>query len=110
MGRGTNNTSIASQNLTATIGRNTLFGIVASSIQIATRFVTIPVVIAHLGLDGYGIWSIIMTAAAYMRFGSVGVKSAFQKYVAEATGRGDFGKTNKLLTTGTAAILMLSLI
>ena len=68
---------------------------------------TIPIVIAHLGLGGYGIWSIIMTTAAYMRFGSVGIKSAFQKYVAEATGNGDFETANKLLSTGCAAMLVL---
>jgi O-antigen/teichoic acid export membrane protein len=50
-----------------------------------------------------------MATAAYMRFGSIGVKSAFQKYVAEATGNGDFEKTNKLLSTGCAILLSLSL-
>ena len=64
---------LASQvGLAAAIGRNTAFGAVAGVVQVATRFVTIPIVIAHLGLGGYGIWSIIMTAAAYMRFGSIG--------------------------------------
>ena len=87
-------------NLAASIGRNTLFGVVARATQVATRLVTVPIVIFHLGLGGYGIWSIIMTTAAYMRFGSIGVKSAFQKYVAEATGNGDFETTNKLLSTG----------
>ncbi len=92
------------------IGKNTLFGIVASVFQIGTRFVTVPLVISHLGLGGYGIWSIIMTAASYMRFGSVGLKSAFQKYVAEATGNGNYEHANQLLSTGSAAMLVLSLI
>jgi O-antigen/teichoic acid export membrane protein len=96
-------------NLAASIGRNTLFGVVARVTQVATRLVTVPIVIAHLGLGGYGIWAIIMTTAAYMRFGSIGVKSAFQKYVAEATGKGDFETTNKLLSTGCAIMLLLSL-
>jgi O-antigen/teichoic acid export membrane protein len=91
-----------------TIGRNTVFGVISRFAQVATRLVTIPIVIAHLGLGGYGIWSIIMTTAAYMRFGSVGIKSAFQKYVAEATGNGDFETANKLLSTGCAAMLALS--
>jgi len=98
-----------SKNLAATIGRNTFFGVVAKVAQVATRLVTVPVVIAHLGLGGYGIWSIIMTTAAYMRFGSIGIKSAFQKYVAEATGKGDFERANKLLSTGCAIMLVLSL-
>ena len=91
------------------IGKNTVFGIVASAVQIGTRFITIPVVIYHLGLGGYGIWSIIMATAGYMRFGSAGIKSAFQKYVAEATGTGDFDTANKLLSTGSISMLLLSL-
>ena len=96
-------------NLAASIGRNTFFGVVARMAQVSTRLVTVPVVIAHLSLGGYGIWSILMTTAAYMRFGSIGVKSAFQKYVAEATGNGNFETTNKLLSTGCAVMLVLSL-
>jgi len=102
-------TETSHRKLAASIGRNTIFGVVARVVQVATRLITIPVVIAHLGLGGYGIWSIVMTTAAYMRFGSIGVKSAFQKYVAEATGNGDFDRANKLLSTGSAIMLVLSL-
>src|SRR5208282_5903448 len=94
--------------LAATIGRNTVFGVIANAAQVLTRLVTVPIVITHLGLGGYGIWSIIMTAAAYMRFGSVGIKSAFQKYVAEATGTGNYEQANRLLSTGSAAMFILS--
>src|SRR5579862_8882282 len=98
------------RHLAATIGKNTLFGIIASGAQIGTRFITIPVVIHHLGLGGYGIWSIIMAMAAYMRFGSAGIKSAFQKYVAEATGTGDFETANYLLSTGSITMLAVSVV
>ena len=97
------------RDLAATIGKNTIFGIVASGVQIATRLISVPVVIHYLGLGGYGIWSIIMVTAAYMRFGTAGIKSAFQKYVAEATGSGDFEKANKLVSTGSLSMLLLSL-
>jgi O-antigen/teichoic acid export membrane protein len=99
---------VQGRSLAHTVGRNTVFGVIARFAQVATRLITIPIVIAHLGLGGYGIWSILMTTAAYMRFGSVGVKSAFQKYVAEATGNGDYEKANTLLSTGCAAMLVLS--
>ena len=94
--------------MAASIGRNTIFGIGSNIAQIGTRLFTVPIVIAHLGLDGYGIWAIIMTTAGYMRFGSVGIKSAFQKYVAEATGSGDYEKANRLLSTGSVLMLVLS--
>src|SRR5438445_7626408 len=64
------NIPASSQNLANTIGRNTVFGIVASVAQMGTRLVTVPIVIGYLGLDGYGIWSVILTTAAYMRRGS----------------------------------------
>jgi O-antigen/teichoic acid export membrane protein len=99
----------ADRHLAAAIGKNTLFGIVSSAVQVGTRFVMVPVVIYHLGLDGYGIWAVVMAAAGYMRFGSAGLKSAFQKYVAEATGTGDFQTANELLSTGSISMLSLSL-
>ncbi|HVB85951.1 MAG TPA: oligosaccharide flippase family protein [Candidatus Dormibacteraeota bacterium] len=95
-------------NLTASVGKNTAYGIIASLFQVGTRLVTIPIVIYHLGLAGYGIWSIIMTAAMYMRFGSSGIKSAFQKYVAEATGNEDYDAASRLLSTGSAAMAIVS--
>jgi O-antigen/teichoic acid export membrane protein len=94
--------------LATAIGKNTIFGVISKLAQIATRLLTVPIVISHLGLDGYGIWAIIVTASAYMRFGSIGVKSAFQKYVAEATGNGDYETANKLLSTGAAALAVFS--
>jgi len=101
---------VSKHDLAATIGRNTVFGVIARIAQVATRLVTVPIVINHLGLGGYGIWSIIMTTGAYMRFGSVGVKSAYQKYVAEATGTGDFETTNKLLSTGCFIMFIMSVL
>ena len=95
-------------NLAASIGTNTLFGMMSTFAQIATRLVTVPVVIHYLGLEGYGIWNIIMTTATYMRFGAVGVKTAYQKYVAEATGNGDYETANKLLSTGSAVMVCFS--
>jgi O-antigen/teichoic acid export membrane protein len=96
--------------LAGVIGRNTLFGVLASVVQVGTRLVTVPIVIHHLGLGGYGIWNVIMATATYMRFGSVGVKTAYQKYVAEATGNGDYEMANNLLSTGSAVMLVISVI
>jgi len=98
------------RHLAAMIGKGAMFGMVASAAQIVTRLVSVPVVIHHLGLGGYGIWSVIMVTAAYMRFGSAGIKSAFQKYVAEATGSGDYHKANQLVSTGAISILALSIV
>ena len=98
------------QNIAASVGKGTFFGILSNLVMVATRFITVPIVIHYLGLGGYGIWNIIMTTAAYMRFGSAGIKSAYQKYVAEATGDGNYERANKLLSTGSVVVLVLSII
>jgi O-antigen/teichoic acid export membrane protein len=102
-------TVLRGRELGSTISKNTLFGVLANVVRVGTRFVTIPIVIYHLGLDGYGIWAIIMTITSYMRFGTAGAKSAFQKYVAEATGNGDYEHANRLVSTGMALMLAISL-
>ena len=94
--------------LAATIGKSAFFGVLSNAAQILTRLLTVPLVIHYLGLDGYGIWSIIMVTAAYMRFGTAGVKSAFQKYVAEATANGQFRTASRLLSTGGLCLLVIS--
>lgn len=96
--------------LALAIGKGTVSGIAASATQVITRLITVPIVIHHLGLGGYGIWSIIMATFTYMRFGTAGVKSAFQKYVAEATCTGDFERASKLVSTGSMSILALSIV
>jgi len=96
--------------LTASIGKNTLFGVGGNLVHILARIIVVPVMIRHLGLDGYGIWAVLMSIAAYITLGGSGVKSAFQKYVAEATGTGDYDRASRLLSTGTFAVLALSLV
>ena len=98
------------RHLAASIGKNTIFGVLNSVVWAGTRLITVPIVISHLGLGGYGIWSIIMATGAYMRFGTAGIKSAFQKYVAEATGTGDYEKASRLVSTGSICILILSIL
>lgn len=96
--------------LAASIGKNTFFGVAGNVAHVLSRILLVPVAIRHLGLDGYGIWAVLMTIAAYITLGGSGVKSAFQKYVAEATGTGDFDRASRLLSTGTTAVLLLSLV
>lgn len=98
----------SSRALTASIGKNTLFGVGGNLVHVLARIIVVPIMIRHLGLDGYGIWAVLMSIAAYITLGGAGVKSAFQKYVAEATGTGDYDRASRLLSTGTFAVLVMS--
>ncbi len=88
------------------ISKNTGYGIISSIVRMGSRLVMIPIIISYLGLEGYGIWSIFMTLMAYMQLGITGAKSALQKYVAEATGTGDYNRSSRLLSTALIIIII----
>jgi len=90
------------------VSKGTLSGVFANLIRFGTRLVLVPVLISHLGLGGYGIWATLLVIASYLRFGSAGIKTCFQKYVAEAYATGNFDLVNQLLTTGTAIFVGIS--
>jgi O-antigen/teichoic acid export membrane protein len=90
------------------VSRGTLFGVAANLVRVGTRLLLVPIMIKHLGLGGFGIWSTLMVIAGYLRVGSSGIKVTFQKYVAEAFGSGDFLRANQLVTTGTVYFVAIS--
>lgn len=96
------------RSLARSISKGTFFSMVASLARFGSRLILIPIIIAHLGLGGYGIWATLMVIAGYLRFGNSGIKGTFQKYVAEATGNGNFERANQLLTTGTTLFVGIS--
>ncbi len=96
------------RSMAQSIGKGTVAGIFANLVRFGTRLVLVPILISHLGLGGYGIWATVLVIAGYLRFGSAGVKTCFQKYVAEAYAKGDYERANQLLTTGTAIFVAMS--
>lgn len=96
------------RSLARSISKGTLFSVFANLVRMGTRLVLVSIFISHLGLGGYGIWATLMVIAGYLRFGSGAVKATFQKYVAEASAKGDFEHANQLLTTGTAIFVAMS--
>jgi O-antigen/teichoic acid export membrane protein len=94
--------------LAQSMSKGTIFGVLANLVRYGTRLVLIPIIIAHLGLGGYGIWATLLVIAGYLRFGSSGIKATFQKYVAEAMGKGEFERANQLVTTGTIIFIGIS--
>ncbi|MFX0196651.1 MAG: lipopolysaccharide biosynthesis protein [Candidatus Hodarchaeota archaeon] len=92
-----------------TIGKNTLFSVVAKIIRVGIRMLMVPVVIHYIGLDGFGIWAVIAALASYMTLGVAGSGAALQKYVAESTGTGDFDRASSVLSVGGSLVFVFSI-
>lgn len=96
--------------LVESLSRNTFVSIFAQVTNIFIKAIMIPISIHYLGVAGFGIWSIITNVQNYFSLGGGGIGSAFQKYVAEATGTGDYDRASRLLSSGSIGVLTLSLI
>ena len=97
-------------NLVESLSRNTFVSIFAQVTNILIKAIMIPISIHYLGIAGFGIWSIITNVQNYFTLGGGGTGSAFQKYVAEATGTGDYDRASRLLSSGSLGVLFMSLL
>ena len=96
--------------LVASIGKNTFFGVAGNIVHVLARIMVVPVIIRRLGLDGYGIWAVLMAIAAYMTLGVRRHQIRVPKVCGGSNRHGDFDRASRLLSTGTAAVLLLSLV
>lgn len=97
-------------NLRKSIVSSTFFSISHKVVNVVVKAVLAPLIISHIGLDGFGVWSLLIAVANYPRFGIGGVNAAFQKYVSDSTASGDFARTSRLLTTGSLMVVGFTLL
>lgn len=67
---------------------------------LATRFFIPPFVLGHIGLKAYGLYGAIFVLVAYFGMSAIGFSSAYIKYVATLTAKGEVESANRLLSSG----------
>ena len=90
--------------------RNVGIDLISRAGYLVTRVFIPPFVLARIGLDAYGLWSTIFVFVVYAGATTVGVSSAYVKYVADYTARGESSKANALLSTGLMTVAVASAI
>lgn len=80
--------------------RNSLFAGVAEMWRILSRFILTPLIIAKLGMDGYGTWTILFTVCSYVDVFNMSFGFAFNKFAAEYDRKKDYATLSSLLSTG----------
>ncbi len=76
----------------------------------AITFVVTPILVAKLGDEGYGIWSIVMSFATYYSLVDLGLQSAATKYIAQFHAVEDWESANKVVVTSLAVCLILAVV
>jgi hypothetical protein len=88
-------------------GRNVMATIVARMVNMARGVCLVPFLLAHIGLEAYGIWTTIFILVTYVGLTTMGVSNVYIKYVAEFHAKREYDKANALLSTGLAVTIPL---
>jgi O-antigen/teichoic acid export membrane protein len=88
-------------------GRNVLATISARVVSLARGVLLVPFLLAHIGLQTYGIWTTIFILVSYVGVTTLGISNVYIKYVAEFHARREYDKANSLLSTGLAVTIPL---
>jgi O-antigen/teichoic acid export membrane protein len=87
-----------------TLGRNSVVGALAELWRIGSRFVLTPVVVAAIGFEGYGAWTLLFGVAAYVTMVNASFGVAYTKYTAECARTGEWDRLARILGSGVAGI------
>ncbi len=80
--------------------RNVFMTIAARVVNMTRGVVLVPFLLAHIGLQAYGIWTTAFILVSYIGITSMGFSSVYMKYAAEFQARREFDRLNALLSTG----------
>lgn len=87
--------------------RNVAMIIAARIVNMARGVLLVPFLLAHIGLQAYGIWTTAFILASYIGITTMGFSSVYMKYAAEFQARREFDRVNSLLSTGLAITVPL---
>ncbi len=73
-------------------------------------FVTVPVIVRHVGADDYGLYVLILTIGGFITLADMGLTEATVKYVAEYYSQGDTEGVNRVYGTTLLLYIIVGLI
>jgi O-antigen/teichoic acid export membrane protein len=88
-------------------GLNVTATIIARIVNMARGVCVVPFLLAHIGLEAYGIWTTIFILVMYVGLTTLGISNVYIKYVAEFHARREYDKANALISTGLAVTIPL---
>lgn len=87
-----------------TLGRNSIVAGLAELWRIASRFILTPIIIGVLGMEGYGVWTLVFSVAAYVSMVNASFGAAYVKFTAECVRNEDYDRLSRILGSGMTGI------
>jgi len=90
--------------------RSSFANLVNFAVALPLSFVVVPLLLHHLGREGYGVWTMVNTALSVLVLLQFGVTQGLIKYAAQYDASGDEDSLNETFDSGTALLLMIGLV
>ena len=100
-------TPIATPAATPDVAGNASFAMAANAFYLITRLLLPPLVLSHVSLADYGLWSACFILIMYIGLADVGFSNVYVRFTSRYHAHGDTAAINRLLSTG---VLTLSLV
>lgn len=100
----TNEESAQDRVTVKSLARNSAYSLVAQVWRIGSRFVMTPLIIAKLGLAGYGTWTLLFVICAYVGVIDVNFGLAYNKFTAEYDAKRDYDRLAQIIGAGMAFV------
>lgn len=102
------NTSRATPAATPDVAGNAGFAMFANAFYLASRLLLPPLVLSHLSLAEYGLWSACFILIMYIGLTDVGFSNVYVRFVARYHAHGDTAAINRLLSTGVITLSLMA--
>lgn len=80
--------------------RNTIYNIGGTLWRYLIYLALIPYIVSKIGIEGFGVWSIIMVFLGYVGLFDLGFNLSFTKYISEHYARREYTRINEVVSTG----------
>ncbi len=89
--------------------QNTLYSVIGRSWTIIVGVVLAPYIISKVGIDRFGIWSLLSVLVGYFALFDLGIGLSFTRFISEAYTKSDHEEINRIANSGFVFYLLLIL-
>ncbi|NJD33509.1 MAG: hypothetical protein FIA96_01480, partial [Betaproteobacteria bacterium] len=101
-------TSSALSGATPDVAGNASFAMAANAFYLITRLLLPPLVLSHVALADYGLWSACFILIMYIGLADVGFSNVYVRFTARYHAQGDTAAINRLLSTGVFTLSLMA--
>jgi O-antigen/teichoic acid export membrane protein len=98
-------TSLASSKVVVRSGVYNFLGFIVSACYL---IVLIPVLVHFIGIEQFGLWSLMVALTGFLGLADLGMGMSFVKFIAEHATRNDYGKMNAVIQHGLIFYLVVA--